>query len=129
MKVIIKEGEKIIKRNKINYLIIYSNIYSIFDKLKKQLNKIFKKCNYDIFTKYINAHYGLKYFVEFVVDNKKYFIPDKLLFYNYYNDYYLTDEIQCELIKYFANEEDEVENDNAINNNDEEEESEDSDYF
>ena len=91
------------------------------------LNKIFKKCNLDIFTNYINAHYGLKYFVEFVVDNKKYFIPEKILFYNYFNDYYLSDKIQCELIKYFADDEDE--DDNDINNLLEEEESEESDDY
>ena len=102
------------------------DIYLQKEKIK-MLNKIFKKCNLDIFTNYINAHYGLKYFVEFVVDNKKYFIPEKILFYNYFNDYYLSDKIQCEIIKYFADDEDE--DDNDINNILEEEESEESDDY
>ena len=121
-------GSRYNKRNNFQNKELDPNIYLQKEKIR-MLNKIFKKCNFDIFTKYINAHYGLKYFVEFVVDNKKYFIPDKLLFYNYFNDYYLTEEIQCELIKYFANDEDEDDNDNVINNNDEEEESDSDDFF
>jgi hypothetical protein len=121
-------GSRYNKRKNFQNKELDPNIYLQKEKIR-MLNKIFKKCNFDIFTKYINAHYGLKYFVEFVVDNKKYFIPDKLLFYNYFNDYYLTEEIQCELIKYFANDEDEDDNDNVINNNDEEEESDSDDFF
>ena len=121
-------GSRYNKRKNFQNKELDPNIYLQKEKIR-MLNKIFKKCNFDIFTNYINAHYGLKYFVEFVVDNKKYFIPDKLLFYNYFNDYYLTEEIQCELIKYFANDEDEDDNDNVINNNDEEEESDSDDFF
>ena len=74
------------------------------------LNKIFKKCPLELFNKYINAHIGLKYYIEFFVDNKKYYIPDKLLFYNYYNDYYLMEQIDSEQKhKFYNNEEDEYE--------------------
>ena len=100
-----------------------SNIYFQKEKINL-LNKIFRKCNGDIFTKYINAHYGLKYFVEFVMDNKKYFIPDKILFYNYFNDYYLMEKIRSEYkIKYSEFEEDE-EDDLDLNDCDEESEEE-----
>ena len=74
------------------------------------LNKIFKNCPFELFNKYINAHIGLKYYIEVFMDNKKYYIPDKLLFYNYYNDYYLMEQIDSEQKnKFYNNEEDEYE--------------------
>ena len=103
-----------------------SNIYFQKEKINL-LNKIFRKCNGDIFTKYINAHYGLKYFIEFVMDNKKYFIPDKILFYNYFNDYYLMEKIRSEYkIKYSELEEDD-DDDLDLNDCDEEFEEEEED--
>ena len=30
------------------------------------------------------------------MENKKYLIPEKILFYNYFNDYYLMEQIQSE---------------------------------
>jgi len=106
-----------------------SNIYLQKEKINL-LNKIFRKCNGDIFTKYINAHYGFKYFVEFVIDNKKYFIPDKLLFFNYFNDNYLMEKIQSEFkIKYSEKEEEDEEDDLDLNDCEEEfEEEEEEDY-
>ena len=72
------------------------------------LNKLFRKCPLESFTRYINAHIGYNYYTEFIMDDKKYFIPDKLLFYNYYNDYYLMEQIQSEhMNKYNENEEEE----------------------
>ena len=74
------------------------------------LNKIFKNCPFELFNKYINAHIGLKYYIEVFIDNKKYYVPDKLLFYNYYNDYYLMEQIDSEQKnKFYNNEEDEYE--------------------
>ena len=78
----------------------------------KLLNKIFRKSPEELFIKYINAHIGVNYYTEFNFDNKKYCIPEKLLFYNYYNDYYLMEQIQSENTnKYNENEEDEDDND------------------
>ena len=78
------------------------------------LNKIFRKSPLELFTKYINAHIGVNYYTEFIFDNnKKYCIPEKLLFYNYYNDYYLMEQIQSEQkCKYsFIEDDDDEEND------------------
>ena len=81
------------------------------------LNKIFRKCPFDLFNKYINAHIGLKYYIEFICDNKKYFIPDKLVFHNYFNDYVLFEQLQSEgNDKYLDSEEDE---DEALNEDEE----------
>ena len=72
------------------------------------LNKLFRKCPLESFTRYIKAHIGYNYYTEFIMDNKKYFIPEKLLFYNYYNDYYLMEQIQAEHTnRYNENEEEE----------------------
>ena len=72
------------------------------------LNKLFRKCPLELFSRYINAHFGIKYYTEFVINENKYCIPEKLLFYNYYNDYYLIDQIQSEHTnKYKENEDDE----------------------
>jgi hypothetical protein len=106
-----------------------SNIYLQKEKINL-LNKIFRKCNGDIFTKYINAHYGFKYFVEFVIDNKKYFIPDKLLFFNYFNDNYLMEKIQSEFkIKYSEKEEEDEDDDLDLNDCEEEFEEEEEEDF
>ncbi len=76
------------------------------------LNKLFRKCPFESFSRYIKAHIGFNYYIEFNLDNKKYFIPEKLSFYNYYNDYYLMEQIQSENTnKYNENEEDEDDND------------------
>ena len=117
------------KRNNNSIKEIDPNIYLQKEKINL-LNKIFRKCNGDIFTKYINAHYGFKYFVEFVIDNKKYFIPDKLLFFNYFNDNYLMEKIQSEFkIKYSEKEEEDEEDDLDLNDCEEEfEEEEEEDY-
>ena len=100
------------------------------DCLKKEkisiLNKLFRKCNSDIFTKYINAHYGLKYLVEFIVENKKYLIPEKILFYNYFNDYYLMEQIQSEQKN---NKKDDEDEDDDLDLNDDEELDEEEDYY
>ena len=117
------------KRNNNSIKEIDPNIYLQKEKINL-LNKIFRKCNGDIFTKYINAHYGFKYFVEFVIDNKKYFIPDKLLFFNYFNDNYLMEKIQSEFkIKYSEREEEDEDDDLDLNDCEEEfEEEEEEDY-
>ena len=72
------------------------NINHNNNKMKEKislLNKLFNKCSLELFNKYINAHIGINYYIEFLIDNKKYYIPDKLLFFNYYNDYYLMEQI------------------------------------
>ena len=85
------------------------------------LNKLFRKCPLESFTRYINAHIGFNYYIEFILDNKKYWIPEKLLFYNYYNDYYLMEQIQSEHInKYNENEEDDDDLDDYDLNEEEE---------
>ena len=72
------------------------------------LNKLFNKCSLELFNKYINAHIGINYYIEFLIDNKKYYIPDKLLFFNYYNDYYLMEQINSEQKnRFYDDEEDE----------------------
>ena len=85
------------------------------------LNKIFRKCPIELFTKYINAHFGIKYYVEFIIDNKKYNIPEKLLFYNYYNDYYLIEKIQSELQSKYSCIEEDDDDDNDLGFDDESE--------
>ena len=83
------------------------------------LNKIFRKCPFDLFNKFINAHIGLKYYIEFIFDKKKYFIPDKLMFHNYFNDYVLFEQLQSDVNdKYLDSEED----DEEVLNEDEDEE-------
>ena len=72
------------------------NINHNNNKMKEKislLNKLFNKCSLELFNKYINAHIGINYYIELLIDNKKYYIPDKLLFFNYYNDYYLMEQI------------------------------------
>ena len=75
------------------------------------LNKIFRKCPLELFNKYIDAHIGPKYYIEFNIEfsnyTKKYLIPEKLSFYNYYNDYYLMEQIRPEQeYNYFDDNED-----------------------
>ena len=103
------------------------NAFDDFQKVGKEkitmLNKLFRKCNSDIFIKYINAHLGFKYYVKFDIDNKKYYIPDKLVFYNYFNDYCLLEQIQAEQNMYNMDKDgDEDEESNLIDDEDEEEE-------
>ena len=81
-------GVRYSKRNNNN-----KNINIINEKISI-LNRIFRKCPFDLFNKYIYAHCNSKYYVEFLINDKKYCIPEKLRFYNYYNDYYLVEEIQ-----------------------------------
>ena len=83
-----------------------------------EINKLFRKCPKELFIRYINAHIISKYYSEFIISENKYCIPEKLLFFNYYNDYYLMEQIKSENnSKYNENEEEE-------NNYDEEEEEE-----
>ena len=87
------------------------NINHNNNKMKEKislLNKLFNKCSLELFNKYINAHIGINYYIEFLIDNKKYYIPDKLLFFNYYNDYYLMEQINSEKKnRFYDDEEDE----------------------
>ena len=94
------------------------------------LNKLFRKCPLELFNRYVNAHFGIKYFTEFIINENKYCIPQKLMFYNYYNNYYLMEQIQSEHInKYKENEEDEEDfEENEINDEEEEEDEYDDDY-
>ena len=87
------------------------NINHNNNKMKEKislLNKLFNKCSLELFNKYINAHIGINYYIEFLIDNKKYYMPDKLLFFNYYNDYYLMEQINSEQKnRFYDDEEDE----------------------
>jgi hypothetical protein len=96
------------------------------------LNKLFRKCPFESFSRYINAHFGYNYYIEFTLDNKNYLIPEKLSFYNYYNDYYLMEQIQSENTnKYNENEEDEddIDDIDEIDLNEEEEEYEEEEIY
>ena len=88
----------------------------------KLLNKIFRKSPEELFIKYINAHIGVNYYTEFNFDNKKYCIPEKLLFYNYYNDYYLMAQIKSEEKSNYSCIEDDDDDDENDFNSDEESE-------
>ena len=94
------------------------------------LNKLFRKCPIEMFSRYMNAHFGIKYFTEFLIGENKYYIPEKLLFFNYYNDYYLMEQIQSEHHnKYKENEEEEEDyEDNEIIDEEEEDDINDEDY-
>ena len=102
-------GIKNNKRN--NYRSQNINHNNNNNKMKEKislLNKLFNKCSLELFNKYINAHIGINYYIEFLIDNKKYYIPDKLLFFNYYNDYYLMEQINSEQKnRFYDDEEDE----------------------
>ena len=76
------------------------------------LNRIFRKCPLELFSKYINAHIGVNYYTEFIFDNKKYYLPEKLIFYNYYNDFYLLEKIQSEQKSKYAGIEDDDDDEN-----------------
>ena len=96
------------------------------------LNRIFRKCPSDLFTRYINAHNSKKYYIEFNIDNKKYYIPEKLNFYNYYEDYNLVEQIKSgQKIKFSeiqSDDEDEDDNDNDLNTDEESELNEEEEY-
>ena len=102
-------GIKNNKRN--NYRSQNINHNNNNNKMKEKislLNKLFNKCSLELFNKYINAHIGINYYIEFLIDNKKYYIPDKLLFFNYYNDYYLMEQKNSEQKnRFYDDEEDE----------------------
>lgn len=100
-----------------------NNNYIMNEKISL-LNKLFRKCPLDSFSRYINAHFGIKYNLNFIIDNEKYSIPEKLLFFNYYNDYYIMEQIQSEQKnKYKENEEEDDDfDDNDIIEEEEEEE-------
>ena len=94
------------------------------------LNKIFRKSPLELFTKYINAHIGVNYYTEFIFDNKKYYLPEKLLFYNYYNDYYLMEQIQSEQkCKYTGIEDDDDDEENDFISDEESELNEEEDEY
>ena len=100
-------GIKNNKRNNYRSQNINHNNNKIKEKISL-LNKLFNKCSLELFNKYINAHIGINYYIEFLIDNKKYYIPDKLLFFNYYNDYYLMEQINSEQKnRFYDDEEDE----------------------
>ena len=113
------------KNNQGQNMNIKNNNYIMNEKIGL-LNKLFRKCPLELFTRYINAHIGINYYNEFIIDGKKYYIPEKLLFYNYYNDYFLMEQIQSEHVnKYKENEEDEDDFDDNDLIGEEEEEYED----
>ena len=95
---------------------------NIMNEKFKLLNKIFRKSPEELFIKYINAHIGVNYYTEFNFDNKKYCIPEKLLFYNYYNDYYLMAQIKSEEKSNYSCIEDDDDDDENDFNSDEESE-------
>ena len=114
-----------------------NNKNSLFYEKISLLNRLFRKCPIELFTRYINAHFGFHYYNELNIDGQKYFIPEKLLFYNYYNDYYIMETIQSEQKnKYNESEEDEDEvndndSDDSVEDQEDEEineENEDEDY-
>lgn len=99
------------------------NINHNNNKMKEKislLNKLFNKCSLELFNKYINAHIGINYYIEFLIDNKKYYIPDKLLFFNYYNDYYLMEQINSGQKNRFYDDDDEEDEYSDEYNEDEE---------
>ena len=111
-------GVRYSKRNNLN-----KNFDISFEKITV-LNKIFRKCPFELFSKYINAHIGIKYYVEFNFENKTYKIPDRMRFYNYYNDYYLMEKIQSEQKKKFTGIEDDDDDDDDENDFNDSDESE-----
>ena len=106
-------GVRFSKRNNKNNDIINEKIVI--------LNKIFRKSPLELFTKYINAHIGVNYYTQFVFDNKKYYVAEKLLFYNYYNDYYLMEQIQSEQKCKYSCIEDDDDDENDFNSDEESE--------
>ena len=101
-----------------------SNINFIMNEKISILNKLFRKCPLELFVRYINAHIGFKYYSKFTINENKYSIPEKLLFYNYYNDYYLMEKILTEQVTKYKENEEEEENfdDNDLIDEEEEEE-------
>ena len=119
----IREKQRKNYKNKIN-----NNNNNLIKEKITLLNKIFRRCNMPIFTKYIKAHLGIKYYIEFLIDGKKYYIPDKLLFHNYYNDNYLVDKIQSEQNKNNSDDDDEEDENNELILKEEEEQSDEENY-
>ena len=79
------------------------------------LKKLFRKCPLALFTRFINAHTRIKYYSEFIINENKYCIPEKLLFFNYYNYYYLMEQILSEHSnKYKENEKEEYNFENDL---------------
>ena len=118
------------KNNQNQNINLKNNNYNMNEKIGL-LNKLFRKCPLNLFTRYINAHIGYNYYKEFIINEKKYYIPEKLLFYNYYNDYYLMEQIQSEHAnKYKENEEEDDDDDYDDNDliGEEEEEFEEYEY-
>ena len=101
-----------------------SNLNFIMNEKISILNKLFRKCPLELFIRYINAHIGFKYYSKFNINENKYYISEKLLFYNYYNDYYLMEKILTEQVTKYKENEEEEENydDNDLIDEEEEEE-------
>ena len=72
------------------------NIQNLINEKIASLNRIFIKCSIDSFSRYIKAHNSSNYYVTFFFEGNKYQIPDKLIFYNYFSNYYLIEKIQNE---------------------------------
>ena len=100
---------------------INSNINCKMNEKVSILNKLFIKCPSKLFIRYINAHNKFKYYSEFIIKENRYYIPEKLLFYNYYNDYDLIKPILSEQNNKFKENEQEENSDNNTQNNEEEE--------
>ena len=111
---------------------IGDNKYLINEKIAL-LNRIFIKCSIDCLSRYIKSHNSSNYYETFVFEKNKYQIPDKLIFYNYFSNYYLIEKIQNETRgsdKYNevdSYDDEEEENDDDIEE-DEEEDYDDADY-
>ena len=120
-------GTRFSKRSK-NY--DYNNIIKNNDPINEKiivLNRLFRKCPLELFIKYLNAHCGLKYYIEFTLNNEKFFMPEKLKFFNYFNDYYLMDEIQSKQKSKYSGVDDEEDDDDL--NDDESELSEEEEEY
>ena len=112
------------KRKIIQSQINNSNInLNMYEKISI-LNKLFRKCPIELFVRYIISHFGFKYYSKFTINENKYSIPEKLLFYNYYNDYYLMEQISSEHDTNYKENEEEEENfeDNDLIDEEEQEE-------
>ena len=121
-------GTRFSKRG--SYKNINNDKYSIEIEKIGLLNKLFRKCPLDFLTRYIYAHYGIHYYNKFNLGDKNYLIPEKFKYYNYFNDYYLMEQIITEYsYKYKDNEEEEEDLDDIeIIEEEEEEFDEDDDY-
>ena len=110
----------------------YNKNFDIIDEKINILNRIFRKCPSDLFIRYINAHNARNYYIKFNINDNKYYFPEKLIFYNYYEDYNLVEQIKSEQkIKYLeiqSDDEDEDDNDNDLNTDEESELNEEEEY-